>query len=196
MRKKPPHWLLPLLAIILAGAIDFFVIAFGALLDAMLAASMVSLMLVTFLIINAATAKAFSKLLPLLLLIFPLGFTWYIWVPRHMIDLHDSTRWVVLSQMYKKKVLALPEPADGQLKHTEWNTFGFAGIGDRVVYLAYDPKNFLLKASHTNEPGKFSGIPCTVPKVTKLESQWYLISFYVDTDWKQCIPDPNRSLNF
>lgn len=195
-RKKLPHWLLPLLAITVAGVIDFLVIAFSAFLDTMLLTLMVSLMLVAFLIIYAIFTKAFSRILSVLLLALPLGFTWYSWGPPRMIDLHDSARWGVLSQMYKTKVLTLPEPAGGLLKHTEWDTFGFAGVGDRVVYLVYDPKDFLLKAGQTNGSGKFAGIPCTVPKVKKLQSQWYLVSFYVDTDWEQCTPNPNRLLNF
>ena len=98
----------------------------------------------------------------------------------------DAIRWMLRSQSYKNQVLALPKPADGYLKHVEWDGWGFAGAGDTVVYLVFDPNNSLAPVIHEKVSAKVSGIPCAVPKINRLESQWYTVLFYTDTDWEHC----------
>lgn len=70
------------------------------------------------------------------------------------------------------------------MKHVEWDGWGGFGIGDKVVYLVFDPNDSLAAAARTGTPGKFAGIPCEVWRVRHLEIQWYAVFFYKDTDWE------------
>jgi hypothetical protein len=58
-------------------------------------------------------------------------------------DVHTTGRWLVQSKGYKAEVLAQPASANGELKHVEWEGWGFAGSGDTVVYLVFDPNDSL-----------------------------------------------------
>jgi len=101
-------------------------------------------------------------------------------------DARTVCRWIVHKNAYKAKVLAQPTSRDGRLKHVEWDGWGFAGSGDTVVYLVFDPNNSLASAMTVPSPGKFRGIPCQVLRVRRLESQWYTVLFYTGTDWEHC----------
>jgi hypothetical protein len=98
----------------------------------------------------------------------------------------DTARWSLWSKGYKSWVLAQPGSASGELKHVEWDGWGFAGAGDTTVYLVFDPNDSLAAEAKSQFPGKFSGIPCEVPRVRRLESHWYAVMFYTDTDWDHC----------
>jgi hypothetical protein len=95
----------------------------------------------------------------------------------------NAARWTLWSHGYKAEVLSQPESRNGELRHVEWDGWGFPGAGDTTVYLAFDPSDSLAAAAKKHKPGKFVGIPCTVPLVTRLESQWYAILFYTDESW-------------
>jgi hypothetical protein len=101
-------------------------------------------------------------------------------------DVRTDGRWFVQSKGYKAKVLAQPGSANGELKHVEWDGWGFAGSGDTTVYLVFDPNDSLATAAKSHSPGKFSGIPCEALRVRRLESNWYTVLFYTDTDWDHC----------
>jgi hypothetical protein len=101
-------------------------------------------------------------------------------------DVRTVCRWTVHKNVYKAGVLAQPGATDGSLKHVEWDGWGFPGVGDTVVYLVFDPKDSLAPAATVRSPGKFVGIPCQVLHVRRLESQWYTLLFYTETDWKHC----------
>ncbi len=101
----------------------------------------------------------------------------------HFSSVHTEARWLVWSHDYKTKVLAQPASADGELKHVEWDGWGFAGAGDTTVYLVFDPTDSLSVAARNHQPGKFNGIPCEVPRVDRVESQWYTVRFYTDEYW-------------
>ena len=101
---------------------------------------------------------------------------------RHTYDLRTMGRWVLWSSEYKAQVLA--QPVNDGLRHAEWDGWGFAG-SDTVVYVVFDPTNSLAGAAKSRAPGKFKGIPCEVSRVRRLESQWYSVVFYTDTDWKR-----------
>ncbi|MGA7916457.1 MAG: hypothetical protein WCA00_14575, partial [Candidatus Acidiferrales bacterium] len=90
-----------------------------------------------------------------------------------------EARWLLSSRRYKSDVWSRPAPPDGELKHIEWDAWGWAG-SDTTVYLVFDPTDSLSLAAATHESGKFAGIPCEVPKVSRLESQWYLVTFYTN----------------
>jgi cell division protein FtsW (lipid II flippase) len=100
--------------------------------------------------------------------------------------LRTTTRWLIHSQSYKMQLLNQPTPSDGSLKHVEWDGWGFPGAGDTTVYLVNDPSDQLEEATKKHLPGKFSGIPCEAVRVRRLESHWYTVLFYTDTDWSHC----------
>jgi len=97
--------------------------------------------------------------------------------------LRASLRWFLSSHRLKAEVLAQPAPPKGQLKHMEWEATGFAGVANETVYLVFDPTDSLSAASRSHSPGKFGGIPCEVPRVRRLERQWYSVWFYTDEVW-------------
>lgn len=100
----------------------------------------------------------------------------------HSKKIHWTTRWFLWSKKYKAEVAAQPAAIQG-LRHIEWDGWGFPGAGDTVVYLVFDPNDSLLS---TDSPRRFAGIPCEVPRVRRLERQYYLVVFYTDTDWNHC----------
>lgn len=100
-------------------------------------------------------------------------------------DVRTRGRWLVHSTVYKARVLAQPNSKNDELKHTEWDGWGFAG-NETVVYLVFDPKDSLAAAAKSRSSGEFSGIPCEVFNVRRLESHWYAVHFYTDTDWDHC----------
>jgi hypothetical protein len=71
----------------------------------------------------------------------------------------------------------------GELKHVEWDGWGFPGAGNTDVYLVFDPSDSLAAAAKKHQPGKFDGIPGRVPRVSCLESRWYAVLFYTDERW-------------
>ncbi len=100
--------------------------------------------------------------------------------------LKSSLKWLLLSQRYKNKISALPNPPDGLLKHVEWDSWGFTGAGNTVMYLVFDPANALENASKTKKPGKYPGLPCEIFQIKRMEKNWYTVHFYTDTDWENC----------
>ena len=104
---------------------------------------------------------------------------------KNALEVRSEVRWLFLSRHYKAKVLAEPVPANGELKHIEWDGWGFAGAGDTDVFLVYDPSDSLSAAAKNQAPGKFNGIPCEVYKIRRLESHYYTALFYTDTSWDQ-----------
>ena len=102
-------------------------------------------------------------------------------------DIRTASRWFLWSKRYKAEVLSQPRSANGELRHIEWDGWGFPGAGDTVVYLVFDPSDSLSAAMiKSHSPGKFSGIPCEVYRVRRLENYWYSVVFYTDTDWGHC----------
>lgn len=96
-----------------------------------------------------------------------------------------TARWLLWSRDYKSKVLSQPFSSNGELKHIEWDGWGWAGQ-DTTVYLVYDPTNSLSTAASNRQSGKFVGIPCEVPNISRLESQWYTVTFYTNQEWGRC----------
>lgn len=89
-------------------------------------------------------------------------------------------RWFAGSHEYKARVLA--EASTGELKHIEWDDWGWAGE-DTTVYLVLDPTNSLSAAARDRQPGRFRGLPCKVFRVTQLEKNWYTVQFYTNEYW-------------
>ena len=101
-------------------------------------------------------------------------------------ELHTITRWLIWSKDYKAQVLAQPDPGNGIMKHIEWDSWGFPGAGDTTVYLVFDPNDSLSWAARNHSEGTFTGIPCEVYRVRSLESHYYTVLFYTNTDWSDC----------
>jgi len=99
--------------------------------------------------------------------------------------LRTSVRWPLWSHSFKAERLAQPPPANGELRHMEWEATGFAGVANNTVYLVFDPTDMLSAAARSHSPGKFGGIPCEVLLVRRLERQWYSVWFYTDEVWGQ-----------
>jgi hypothetical protein len=95
----------------------------------------------------------------------------------------DHVRWLFLSGGYKARVLA--QAPNEQLKHVEWDNWGFAGVGDTTAFLVFDPADSLAGASKALPPVKAGGLPCEVVRVRRLDRLWYAVLFYTDTYWGQ-----------
>jgi hypothetical protein len=94
----------------------------------------------------------------------------------------DHVRWLFLSGGYKAKVLA--QPPTEELKHAEWDGWGFAGA-DTTAFLVFDPTDSLAGATEALPPIKARALPCDVVRVRRLDRQWYAVLFYTDTYWGQ-----------
>jgi len=94
----------------------------------------------------------------------------------------DHVRWLFLSGDYKARVLA--QPPRQELKHAEWDVWGFAGE-DTTVFLVFDPTDSLARAAESPPPIKSRVLPCEVGRIRRLDSQWYAVLFYTDTYWGQ-----------
>jgi hypothetical protein len=94
---------------------------------------------------------------------------------KNALEVRSEARWLWDSRDYKAKVLALPIPTNGELKHIDWDGWGFAGIGNTDMYLIFDPNDSLSNAAKSHSPGKFNGIPCEVQLVSRLESHYYTV---------------------
>ena len=136
------------------------------------------LIVIFFQTVRHRTAEAFS-----MLVIFCMA-SWLLF--RFSDGMRYAERWLIHSSAYKSEVTTRPTSNDGMLKHIEWDGWGFAGAGDTVVYLVFDPSDALSLSLKSHSAGRFSGIPCEVPEVRKLESHWYTVLFYTDTDWDHC----------
>src|SRR5580658_10163877 len=95
--------------------------------------------------------------------------------------IRTAVRWAERSERYKSEVLALPK-VTGELKHIEWDGWGWAGQ-DTTVYLVFDPADSLSTPARNHAHGKFNGIPCEVAGVTQLEDHWYAVQFYTNEFW-------------
>jgi hypothetical protein len=110
--------------------------------------------------------------------------------------IRSSARWLLWSHDYKAEVLAQPTPLNGEFKHIEWEATGFAGVANNTTYLVFDPTDSLAAAAKSRRPGKFNGIPCKVPHVSRLETRWYTVSFYTDEGWGKHEQDCGFDLPF
>jgi hypothetical protein len=100
--------------------------------------------------------------------------------------LRPSLRWLLWSRRYKAEVLAQAAPAKGELKHIEWDGWGGTPVGDWTAYLVFDPTDSLSAAAKSSSQGKFSGIPCNVDRVRRLENHWYSVELAMNEWWGRC----------
>ncbi len=95
-------------------------------------------------------------------------------------------RWLLWSRRFKAEVQAQPNPANGNFKHIEWDGWGGAPVGDWTAYVVFDPRDSLSEAAKGGLSGRFSGIPCSVDYVRRLESHWYSVVLGVNEWWDRC----------
>jgi hypothetical protein len=105
-------------------------------------------------------------------------------VVANYMAVRDTARWLLWSKGYKAAVLAQPRSA-ATLQHVEWDGWGYALAGEDVVYLVFDPDN-ALAGEGRHVAGKLTGLPCEVSRTRRLETHWYAVTFYTDTDWEHC----------
>ncbi|HTX15231.1 MAG TPA: hypothetical protein VMD77_08045 [Candidatus Baltobacteraceae bacterium] len=110
----------------------------------------------------------------------------FLLVQKYDFAMRTTARWLIRSRKYKAEVLAQPNSTSGYFKHIEWDGWGFVPAGDTTAYLVFDPSDSLSAAARSHRPGKYSGIPCEVPEVNRLEKEWYTVVFYTDEDWTHC----------
>jgi cell division protein FtsW (lipid II flippase) len=101
-------------------------------------------------------------------------------------QIRTFARWTVWSREYKEQVLAEPTSASGDLKHIEWDGWGWGGQ-DFSLFLVFDPADSL--SGPDARSGKVKGIPCEVSYVRRMDTHWYVVYFdaYVDqSSWDRC----------
>lgn len=180
------NWHLPLYAAV--GALILFVpiiiyaidIDIGEMLYIFVVAPIISIIL----LVVAIRKKRLRGLAVLSMLVVYWAISWGLF--RNSRELHTATRWLLWSKHYKAQVQAQPDSADAALKHIELDGWGFPGAGNTVVYVVFDPDDSLSAAARSHSPGKIRGIPCGVYRVRHLESHYYSVLFYSDTDWGRC----------
>jgi hypothetical protein len=184
--EAPIDWRLPLsgaagAAIILLSLMLYS--PYDDLLYVILVAPFLCLVCLTLLVI-ATIRKRYRRCISLLLMLGAFLITSAILLSNRD-SVRASLRWLLWSHRFKAAVLAQQPPAGGELRHMEWEATGFAGISN-TVYLVFDPTDSLAAAAKSHSRGKFNGIPCEVPTVRRLESQWYAVWFYTSEEWGTC----------
>ncbi len=107
--------------------------------------------------------------------------------------IRSTVRWIFESRYYKAEVLRQKQPSTAELKHVEWDGWGFAGIGNTIMYLVYNPTDSLLDASRMRKCDVIPGIPCPVDRVHRLETHWYTVLFPTDSSWTGCVRSQAQS---
>ena len=144
----------------------------------------VSLSLIAFITMGKGRPKRLTLLsaLAIIWVITPILFIVHL---NYHFAIRTTARWLLWSRDYKESVLAQPASANGDLKHVEWDGWGWGG-NDTVVFLVFDPSDSLSAAALNHQPGKYPGIPCEVPYVSRLESRWYIVPYYTGLNWGEC----------
>jgi hypothetical protein len=187
--KDRINWWLPSFVVVGAGVALLLLMIHSA--DAPILYSFFIVPVVCFACLLLLLADAIRKrprqgLSALLALVGFLAISWGL--HRNEGTLRPFLRWLLWSRRYKAEVAAAPGPVKGELKHVVWDTWGFVPSGFDVVCLVYDPNDSLATAATSKSAGRFAGIPCEVPRVLRLERQWYAVDFYTDQEWSDCPP--------
>jgi len=104
-------------------------------------------------------------------------------VLRFRDPIRESLRWLLWSNGFKAELKASRNSEPAELKHIEWEATGFGGVANDTLYLVFDPNDILDSAAHSGKPGQYTGLPCEVLKVRRLEAHWYSVRFYTDEHW-------------
>jgi hypothetical protein len=180
------NWRLPVYVALGASIILLSLMVYspyGDFFYVLLVAPIACLMCLVALIAYAIRRRPRQSISMLLTLVTFLGVSGILLMNKN--GIRASLRWVLWSHRFKAELLAQPAPANGQLRHMEWEATGFAGVGNNTTYLVFDPRDSLL--STTPSPRKPRGIPCEVPVVRRLEKDWYSVEFYTNEIWDDCL---------
>jgi hypothetical protein len=177
-------WLLPFYTAVGALILSLLILIYGgSVLDRLyllLSVPIISILLMLFLIFAVVRKNWRPAVAIFVVCVVYVAVSWITF--RNSFDLRTTARWLLSSRDYKARLSAGPDSADGLLKHMEWDGWGFAGI-DTVAYLVFDPNDLLSTAANSHAPGKYSGIPCQVQRVRRMESHYYVVLFYTDQEW-------------
>lgn len=188
--SAPPDrliWWLPLAAVITAGGVLLVLMVNGPndpVLFIVLIAPIVCFIGLLCLLVAAIWKRPRLCLSLSLALVGFVAISWSL--ERNEETLRPLIRWHLWSRQYKAELMTQPDPTNGDLKHMEWDAWGFVPSGFTVTYLVFDPSDSLATAAKARSQGRFTGIPCVVPRVFRLENQWYGVRFYTDEDWQNC----------
>ena len=179
------NWRLPLAALLGTPALFLVFAVFQpeSLIYLFFVVPIISIFLLALAVISAI-AKKKRRCLAILSM---LAIFWLLSVPlfQNYLAIRSTARWLIWSNDFKARVAAQPTPANGNVKHVYWDGWGWGGE-NTDVYLVYDPTDSLSAASKSHQPGKFSGLPCKVDRVRRLERNWYAAQFYTGNDWDRC----------
>ena len=179
------NWRLPLAALLSTPLIFLIVAIFQSesLVYLFFMVPIISVVLIVFAVYSAIARKKLRSvsILSMLAIFWLLSVLLF----RNYLAVRSAARWLIWSDDYKARVVAQPAPANGDLKHLDWDGWGWGGENTEV-YLVFDPTDSLSVAARSHQPGKFNGLPCEVDRVFRLESNWYAAQFYTGTDWDHC----------
>ncbi|HXN73319.1 MAG TPA: hypothetical protein VN861_12305 [Candidatus Acidoferrales bacterium] len=179
------NWWLPVAAL-LGTPLIFLILAIfqrESLVYLFIVVPIISLLLIVIALYSAITGK--KSRCPSILAM--LSIFWILSVPlfKNYLPIRSAARWSIWSNDYKAAVAAQPSPTNGNLKHLDWDGWGWGGENTEV-YLVFDPTDSLSAAAKSHQPGKFDALPCKVDRVFRLERNWYAAQFFTGTDWDQC----------
>ncbi len=179
------NWRLPLAALLCTPVLFLVLAVFQpeSLIYGLFVVPFITILLFLWAMKNAI-AKRNRRCLAILSM---LAIFWLLSVPlfQNYLAIRSAARWLIWSNDFKAKVTAQPTSANGDLKHVNWDGWGWGGENTEV-YLVFDPTDSLSAAAKSHQPGKFSGLPCKVDRVLRLEPNWYAAQFYTDNDWNHC----------
>lgn len=183
---RPFNRRLPLYGLSAAAALSIPKILFGNDIGTFLVTIGLALMSGTIILIFFLFRVWRQPLAALAMLVVFCGASWLLFKASD--GAHRTLRWLAVSKSYKAAVLAQPAPADGTLKHVEWEGWGFVGSGDTTEYVVFDPTDSLAKSAGSRSPVKPAGLPCKVWLVRRMSPHWYIVRFNTDTTWDACNP--------
>lgn len=101
---------------------------------------------------------------------------------RFQRTLRPELRWALFSHKFKKEVLSQPVERSDELRHVEWDAWGWGPVGDFTAYVVFDPDDSLQSKAHLTN---IRGIPGDVLDVDRLGPRWYSVTLLGDDPWRQ-----------
>jgi hypothetical protein len=182
--KRRFDWVLPSCVVVCATIVIVSLVAYSAYawFDYFLFFAPIIFLTCLVLLVTAAIRKRPRQCLSILVtLVAFLGVSCALFTKES--TLRPTLRWLLWSHRYKVELVATSNAANGALRHIEWDVSGWGPVGPTIVYLVFDPTDSLSVAAKSHRAGWFSGIPCEVPRVQRLERHWYAVTFYTDESW-------------
>ncbi|MGA2901071.1 MAG: hypothetical protein ABSF40_12650 [Candidatus Acidiferrales bacterium] len=165
------NWRLPLAALLSTPLIFLIVAIFQSesLVYLFFMVPIISVVLIVFAVYSAIARKKLRSVSILSML----AIFWVLSVPlfKNYLAVRSAARWLIWSDDYKARVVAQPAPANGDLKHLDWDGWGWGGENTEV-YLVFSIRQIRWRrqpeainpASSTDYPAK--SIVCFVWRAT------------------------------